>query len=230
MTSDVRKKLEFYHDKMEFLAEAVEQEKEAARKVAVQSIESIVPHHCGDHSLCVVSQCLFLKLRKEIKANSIFPGELFLDEELDSCIGARYAKESQFKGKVMDMSSKGRKFVKRVFMSRIKETNIDELAKLETSNRCKNFFGVLTKWTEGECRYLGRKNQIKAVVKLAAALLSDNDVETSLLDHLNLTTNHVRINTSAKLKKQKKQRAAARKMVPNKERRKASKQTQLEKM
>jgi hypothetical protein len=38
MASDVRKKLEFYHNKMEFLLEASREEKEAAWKAAVQYI------------------------------------------------------------------------------------------------------------------------------------------------------------------------------------------------
>jgi hypothetical protein len=70
------------------LRRAANKKKEAAQKAAVQSIESIVPHHCGDHSLCFVSQCLLLKLRKEIKADSILSEELLLDEELDGRVRA----------------------------------------------------------------------------------------------------------------------------------------------
>jgi hypothetical protein len=113
------------------------------------------------------------------------------------------------------MSKEGQAEVTNTFLRKINVVNIDILALLKSSNPCARFFSVLTKWTEGKRRYLGRKNQLFAVVGLAAAQHSHADIEDQLLSDLQLESNQMRDKMKKEVKAQKARTSKAKKRAHN---------------
>jgi hypothetical protein len=167
-----------------------------------------------------------LQIRKKIKAdNPHLSNEDFHEMVLDE-----YAKVARFKGAVIRMSKEGQAEVTNTFLKKINVLNIDILAQLKSSNPCERFFSVLTKWTEGKRRYLGRKDQLFAVVGIAAAQQSHANIEDRLLLDLQLETNHTRDKMNKQMKAQKARNSLAKKLPRNLLRRKLAKQLKLHKM
>ena len=73
-------------------------------------------------------------------------------------VDEEYADKSQFSGMSMSMGKKRRAKLKNEICKRLDEKNIDRVALCMNSNRCKNYFSVLVKFTCDKRIYFGRKN------------------------------------------------------------------------
>jgi RNA-binding protein YhbY len=71
-------------------------------------------------------------------------------------INKDYASKARFKGKQMSMGKAAREKVYQEINKRLDATNIDKVAIAMSSNKCENFFSVLTKYTQGKRLYFGR--------------------------------------------------------------------------
>jgi hypothetical protein len=94
-------------------------------------------------------------------------------------VSQQYAESSRFKGKQLSLNEQAIRKVSKMINSRIDETNIDRLAKSMSSNCCENFFGQLTKHTEGKRKHLTLS--LEVVVLFVAGMRSDPDVCTKML-------------------------------------------------
>ena len=121
------------------------------RKICLEKINSIIAHHCGDHSGCRREDCVFLdcmhrvRSRYEVDHDGVIPEEVILQQT-----NKLYSKNARFRGKLLSLDAVAQKKVQNVISSRLNEKNVDRVAKLMSSNRCENFFSVLVKYTEGK--------------------------------------------------------------------------------
>jgi hypothetical protein len=192
---------------------------EKARKEGVDSFASIVPHHCGNHQQCNETSCRMLKIRKEVKESN---PELSTFE-FNEIVEQKHADGARFCAAVMDIGTSGQNRLSKKITSKISDSNIDSLAAQKSSLPCEHFFSVLTKWTEGKRRHLGHGNQLQGVVGLAAAQLSNPNIQDVLLADLTMQSNQTRETATARLKAQKASRSKSKKKEKNIQRRRVSK-------
>jgi hypothetical protein len=163
-----------------------------------------------------------LKIRKEVKASNPKISESTFD--FDRIVAKKYADGARFGGAVMDIGMNGQNRLSKIITSKISDSNIDSLAAQKSSLQCKHFFSVLTKWTEGKRRYLGHGDQLQGVVGLAAAQLSNSNIQDALLADLTMESNQTRETATARLKAQKASRSKSKKKEQNIQRQKVGKQ------
>ena len=180
ISGDIMRHLRSCHDELMLLDLDDEAGQAAATEGCLWHAESIVPHHCGDHTLCSVSDCLYLQLEQKVRQEL----DAASPETIREVVAERYAKQSRFKGKLLSLNKAGQKKVSEVITKRLNEGNIERIAELMTSNKCKNFFGKLIKWTEGKCLYLGQTDAYSILLEFVAGMQSDHHHGTHLLKEL----------------------------------------------
>jgi hypothetical protein len=143
MTSDVGRHICRYHD--DAIAKDVSKtEMDIARKRCLAGLCAIVPHHCGDHSKCDASFCLYLQIKEEV-SNKMDPDSV----AFILLVNKEYAEHSRF-GFFMQLDDTGIAVATKNITSRIDEKNIDRIAQKGCSNGCELFFGNMTKVSEGK--------------------------------------------------------------------------------
>jgi hypothetical protein len=101
---------------------------------------SIVPHHCGDHSLCKHEQfCTYVAVKN---AHPEWTVQQVKEEAAQ--------RTHRFKGKNMALSAVGQQKLIDIIFSRFNENNIDRIAECGCSNSCEGFWGTVTKYSNGK--------------------------------------------------------------------------------
>jgi hypothetical protein len=74
----------------------------------------------------------------------------------------------------MSMGAVGQKQVYKEITKRLNESNIDRVALALSSNDCKNYFGMLTKYSHGKRMYFGQSDSWQVCQLLVAGLRTDD--------------------------------------------------------
>ena len=229
ISSDVGKHIRTFHNKLASL-EMTPNDLALARSACLKAMGAIIPHHCGNHKECDVSYCKYLQLKRRLEAAYFALDVTKSQMELENEVRAEYAKVARFRGRLLSLNKSAQDKVSRVITSRLNEKNIDRVAKLLSSNRCENFFNVLTKHTEGKRRYLGRKDTFEVTAYFAAGLISNPELATKLLERMGIESSNIRDRARQQLA-HKKETAKKRKSTPAyNESRVRRKQVQLARM
>jgi hypothetical protein len=77
-----------------------------------------------------------LKIKRQLEARKKVTGANFTRED----ISLQYAKVSRFQGKCMSMDDASITKVKKAITSRIDKSNVDQIARVMSSNLCENYF------------------------------------------------------------------------------------------
>jgi hypothetical protein len=190
ISSDLATHLRNYHDKSIGLAGSpgtttsdqneIDAKRTAARMYCLECIDSLIPHHSGNHELCKIENCLYMKKERSVLAEIHALG-LPVPPESDFRreVSRKYAESARFKGKQLSLNEQAIRKVSKIITSRVNETNVDRLAKSMSSNSCENFFGQLTKHTEGKRRNLA--SSLEVTVLFVAGMRSDPDICTKIL-------------------------------------------------
>jgi hypothetical protein len=145
---DLTRHLWTFHDILQSSLDTVTISK--ARDACLCAIDAIIPHHCGDHSLCTRSNCLYKKLELDVGAYFAAMDQTATTKEFKQEVNHQYAEKARFKGVCMSISLEGRKKIAKVITSRVNEHNIDCIAELKSNNNCENYFTQIIKHTEGK--------------------------------------------------------------------------------
>jgi hypothetical protein len=94
-------------------------------------------------------------------------------------VSQKYSGLAHFKGKQLSLNEQAIHKVSKVITSCIDKTNIDGVAKSMSSNSCGNFFGQLTKHTEGKQKHLA--SSLEVIVIFVVGMRSDPDICTKIL-------------------------------------------------
>ncbi|EJK46210.1 hypothetical protein THAOC_35133, partial [Thalassiosira oceanica] len=208
MCSDVSKNIRRYGEKVSELDKGLadyQEQKEKLRDAALNDIDAIVPHHCGDHSSCG-DQCKY----KEIENSYISKykesppaGREGLNPEnkedrakiaklYEADIKSDYAKEARFRGATMSMSKAGQAKVKKVISQRLDKSNIDRVSETLSSNDCEGFFNMLTKYSHGKRIYYGQADSWQCFGKLVAGRKSNDRFEDEVQSLAGMVSTYVR--------------------------------------
>jgi len=175
------------------------------RDNAIKRLSYIVPHHCGDHTTCLYSECKFVQLERHFvaKYNVEFPEKKATQEEIKedhrSDILQEYAKISRFNGKVMSMGKRGQDTVYKEITKRLDATNIDRVALAMSGNDCENVFGMLAKYSHGKRILLGQTDSWEVYQMLVACKKSDYRFEDTVQAYDGIVSSYIRDAQTAKL-------------------------------
>jgi hypothetical protein len=209
ISSDVSKHLRTYNNE---LVNHKHDEKEGswkdeARHRCLKAIGSIVPHHAGNHVTCSPKYCEYLRIqRKKVCAyRTLHPEDICTDKEIiDKCmeeLTTEYAGKARFGGKLLSVNKEGQKLISKVITSRVTVKNIDSLAKIMSSNRCKNYFSALVKYSHGKRLNLAQSNSWSVICVFAAALLSNKNLVTKIMSDLGIQESMVYRTGMARIQK-----------------------------
>ena len=101
---------------------------EEKRKECVDHLLAIIPHHCGNHDLCL--DCNLRIIQQENPT------------EPDSTHKYLYAQSSRYGGQNMSLTNDGIETLTKVIMKRFNEKSLDKLEMLPCVNDCERFFGL----------------------------------------------------------------------------------------
>ena len=167
------------------------------RERCLAGIDAVVHHHCGDHSHCCSSDCLYLQMEsrhvakyRATKDEMEKPRGEILDLVRDD-VNEAYAAEARFRGMTMSMGEKGRAKILKEIHSRLDAKNVDRVALAMTSNGCENFFSRLVKFTCGKRIYFGKKDGWKVRCLYNAASISDKRITDKVRDGLGVSSTSV---------------------------------------
>ena len=221
ISSDLAAHLRNYHAQSIGLAlspgtsnsDEIDAKRTAAQMYCLECIDSLIPHHCGNHELCKVENCLYRKTERSVQAETYALGELVLPEsDFRRKVSEKYSELARFKRKQLSLNAQAIRKVSKVITSRVNKTNVDRLAKSMSSNSCENFFGQLTKHTEGKRKHLA--SSLEVIVLFVAGMRSDPDICTKILTFAGASQSSViRDKRRARIQAVK-QRSAARKKSP----------------
>jgi hypothetical protein len=172
---------------------------DTCRDLCLQRIESIVPHHCGNHRKCDVAYCGFLKIKKRLKAIKKSTGKEFTHDD----IVIQYSKESRFQGKYMSMDNASIEKVKKAITSRIDRSNVDRIARVMSSNLCENYFSVLVKFSQGKRLNLGQSDSWAILAHFVVGLRSNKDFSSLVMQQFGVRQSVVRNEGRSRLEKRK---------------------------
>ena len=110
--------------------------KKDKRKESVYHLIAIIPHHCGNHDLCL--DCNFRIIQKENPTKS------------DATHNHLYAQSSRYCGQNVSLTKNSIESLTKVIMKRFNDKSFDKLAMLPCVNDCEQFFGLTTKYSEGK--------------------------------------------------------------------------------
>ena len=144
--------------------------KEEIYAAALEKVDSIVPHHCGDHSTCKREDCKYLQLRLQVLARHHALGITASEADVDKETNELHAEKGRFRGKYLSLSDSGRQQITREISSRLNRKTIEKIAELQCSNKCEGFFNQVTKHTDGKRVYMPAT--MPRVVDLVAAKAS----------------------------------------------------------
>jgi hypothetical protein len=198
-----------------------------AKKACLQSIDSIVPHHCGNHVFCVGSNCLFVRLEAHVRCKAYAEGRDISEEEVASEALNEHAVSGRFKGKMMSLSVVGQEKVSAVLTSRVGPKNVDRIARIMSSNRCEKNFSTLIKHSEGKRLYLGQSDSFRVLLYFAAGVQNNKAMTTNMLESVGGSTSVIREQALQKLSHVKKGNRDRKNTVEHTTRRIAGKQIKL---
>ena len=141
---------------------------EAARKVCLDQIEAIVPHHCGQHDKCKQEEwCTFTKVTREHP-------EWSADQVAKE---AAAVSNRPFDGKNMDLSKDGIATLVKGFKARFNERTIDVIAGDGDSNLSEHFFGQNVIFTEGKRLNMDHDDGWEKVNMLSFCRIGEGNIE-----------------------------------------------------
>ncbi len=112
----------------------------------MRPIKSIVPHHCGNHSMYLYDHCKVVQLWRHFiaKNKTEFKGETVISDKEILCIHEKdkmteYAGVAHVNIKAMSMGEVGQRKVANEIFKRIDHSNIDKVAMTMLSNGCEIF-------------------------------------------------------------------------------------------
>ncbi|EJK58916.1 hypothetical protein THAOC_20921 [Thalassiosira oceanica] len=206
--SDVNKNIRQYGGKVAELDKELadyQERKENLRNAALNDIDAIGPHHCGDHSSCG-DQCKY----KEIENSYISKykesppaGKEGLNAEnkedraeivklYEADIKSDYAKVARFRGATMSMSKAGQAKVNKVISQRLDKSNIDRVSETLSSNDCEGYFNMLTKFSQGKRINLDQTDSWQCFGMLAAGRKSNDRFEDEVHSLAGMKSMYVR--------------------------------------
>ena len=171
-----------------------------------QRISCIIPHHCGDHENCCYDDCRMVRLgrhclakfRVECPESKATNEEILLNHKKD--ILQAYVKVSRFNGKIiMSMGKKGQATCYQEITKRLDESNIGRVALAMSSNDCKNFFGMLVKYSHGKRIFLGQTDSWEVYQILVAGKKTDHRFADKVQNYHGIISSHVRDTNTEKL-------------------------------
>ena len=131
---------------------------ESARRICLEQLEAIVPHHCGIHDNCKHEKwCTYTKVKNENPTWS-------KDE-----VTREAAKQSSRanRGKNMSLSAEGIAFLTSLIVERFNSKSIDRIAGHGCSNLSESFWNMVTKFSEGNRLCLDLTDAWEVMCKLA---------------------------------------------------------------
>ena len=141
---------------------------------------------------------------------------------------AAYVKITCFKGKCISLSVPAQGKVSKVITSRCNATNVDWVSTCMSSNKCENFFSMMTKYTEGKRRYL--PVSLGPTVLFVACLHNNHNLSTKVLQSLGAESPLICDRKRENIEKKRKRGQTWKKTEAYKTRRKQSKQLKLEQL
>ncbi|KAL7536484.1 hypothetical protein ACHAXR_007193 [Thalassiosira sp. AJA248-18] len=233
MCGDISKYLREYGDDYRKWSSSddidAEEKLNKSRDRALNRIDALVHHHCGDHKYCASTDCLFrdTENRHVAKHRVETDDNKSRDEIIELCvdeINEAYSAKSRFKGMSMSMGEGGRAKIRNEITKRLDSKNIDRVALAMSSNGCENYFSQLVKYTCGKRIYFGRKDGWEVRCKFVAAKKSDARLTNKVRREMGvLSTSAVREQSITRLLKEKEYQAAYQQQEKCKARRKAKK-------
>lgn len=157
---------------------------------ALAKVDSIIPHHCGDHSLCSAEDCLFLQLRRHVQAQKRALGTSVSEASIDKEAVQLHAEQGRFRGRYLSLSEQGRRKIAHEIQTRLNRSTIEKVVEQRCSNRCEGFFNQVTKHTDGKRVYM--PSTMGRVVDLVAAKASNDDVGGEVLSRMGVGISFVR--------------------------------------
>ena len=180
-----------------------------ARDQCLQRIDSIVHHHCGNHTFCDKAHCVYKQIEFEVRTairiqeEDKEDAEKTTEEDITEFIATRYKDKSRFMGNYMDISLEGQTELKSVIRKRLNVKNVDRLAKILSSNCCENYFSCLVKYSQGKRLNQDMTDEWRMLQYFVAGLRSNADFTSDLMTKLGLTESIVRNEMKALIKKRK---------------------------
>ena len=142
---------------------------------------------------------MVLKLGVQIRAAAHAMGTTKTEDDVVREAKKEHSKEGRFKGKLMSLSVIGQEKVTKVLTSRVGPLNVDRIARIMSSNRCENFFSMLTKHSEGKRIHLGQSDSFEVMLHFAAGTQSNQELTTEILEQVGGETSSVREIQMAKI-------------------------------
>ena len=134
------------------------------RKACLDQLDAVIPHHCGDHSLCKCENfCTHLKVRKRHPTWS------------KDQVAMQAASELK-RNTNMSLSPRGIAIVIAVLKKRFNEKTIDNMARGGCSNLSESFWNVNTKFSEGKRLNLDLTDAWIIVNKLTFCRIGEGNV------------------------------------------------------
>ena len=197
INSDTRHILEHY---MEEIKDKEESEKVEPRKKALKRFDTMILHHCGDHSQCdCEGWCSYRKVKNEHPE--------WNDEQVEAMAGKISTRP--FAGKYMSLSPRGIASVQAKIRERFNEKTIDKIAKGGCTNLSESFWNMLIKFSEGKRLNLDLTDLWEVMCKLTFCRVGEGNIERThdkVSDKLGLPINS---KETAYLKKEARKRRAA---------------------
>jgi hypothetical protein len=206
LSRDIRLYGKFLNEKRNNSLVAMRQEEEAsARQQCLKSISAIIPHHCGDHSQCDHGTCTFKRIEFQERSANEVSGNKLSEAELAKRVSERSCHESRFKGKYMSMDQEGKEMCIQAIQSRVNKNNIDQLAKILSSNICECYFSVLVKFSHGKRLNLGQSDSWEVLLNFVGGLMSHTtiDISTRIMGSFKIKENEIQIVKRKKMKRKK---------------------------
>jgi hypothetical protein len=181
------------------------QQASARRQQCLNAISAIIPHHCGDHSQCYHGTCTFKRIEFQERSANEVSGNKLSEAELAKRVSERSCHESRFKGKYMSMDQEGKEMCIQAIQSRVNKNNIDQLAKILSSNICECYFSVLVKFSHGKRLNLGQSDSWEVLLNFVGGLMSHTtiDISTRIMGSFKIKENEIRIVKRKKMKRKK---------------------------
>jgi len=92
----------------------------------------------------------------------------------------------------MSMDNASMEKVTKVIMSRIDRSNVDQIARVMSSNLCENYFSIMVKFSQGKRLNLGQSNSWAVLAHFVAGLRSNHDFSSQIMERFDIRPSDVR--------------------------------------